>query len=131
MLRPQPLRQIDRDFDRRWMSDDYFDLIVWYAPGGQIHGFQLCYDKRGQERAVTWIPNGFLHTAIDSGDTDPLANRTPILVEDGAFPAEEVRVEFEARSQLLPAELRALVLEKIDAFFTANQGSSAPAEFDD
>lgn len=122
MLRPEPIRQIDRDFDRRWMSDEYFDLIVWYAPGGQIHGFQLCYDKRGKERALTWTPGGFLHTAIDSGDTDPLANRTPILVEDGNFPAEEVRVEFYARSLLLPADLRALVLERLDAYIAVSQG---------
>ena len=117
MLRNEPIRPVPRDLDRRWISDDYFDLIVWYEPGGGIHGFQLCYDKSGQERALTWTrEGGFQHTAIDSGETDPNANRTPVLIADSAFPAEQVRGEFIARSKLLPAEIRDLVLEKIGEY---------------
>jgi hypothetical protein len=44
------------------MADDYFDLIVWYEPDGGVHGFQLCYDKPGRERALTWtLVDGFRH----------------------------------------------------------------------
>lgn len=114
MLKNQPIRPVARDLDRRWISDDYFDLIVWYEPGGAIHGFQLCYDKSGHERALTWMRDrGFRHTGIDSGEACPNANRTPILVAGGAFPAAQVREEFMARGKQLPAEIRDLVLERL------------------
>jgi len=114
MLTNQSIRPVPNDLDRRWISDDYFDLIVWYESQDTIHGFQLCYDKPHCERALTWTrTRGYLHTGIDSGESKPTANRTPILVADGAFPAEQVRREFIVRGNLLPAEIRELVLERI------------------
>lgn len=114
MLINAPITTTAHDFDRRWISDDYFDLVIWYEPGEQVHGFQLCYDKAGYERALTWTAGrGFIHTAIDSGENMPTANRTPILVADGGFPIEQVRSEFIVRSKLLPADIRELVLTRI------------------
>jgi hypothetical protein len=114
MLTNQPIRPVANDLDRRWFFDDYFDLIVWYESEDQIHGFQLCYDKTGRERALTWShERGFLHTAVDSGESMPTANRTPVLVADGAFPFEQVRREFTTRSSLLPVEIRELVLVRV------------------
>ena len=111
MLTYEPIRPVANDLDRRWISDDYFDLIVWYEPDRQIHGFQLCYDKLGREGALTWThQRGFRHAAVDSGDYTPTTNQTPILVQGGAFPMERVRAEFIARSCLLPPELREWVL---------------------
>jgi hypothetical protein len=117
MLTNQPIRSIANDWDRRWISDEYFDLIVWYESEFEIYGFQLCYDKPGNERALTWTrQRGFQHSAIDCGESKPTANRTPILVPDESFPAERVRTEFIARSKLLSTDLRALVLAKIHEF---------------
>lgn len=114
MLSNQPIKAVAHDMDRRWISDDYFDLIVWYEPGGAVHGFQLCYDKSGNERALTWTRGGgFSHSAIDSGEANPNANRTPILVADGEFPAAQVHGEFIGRGGLLPVEIRDLVLGRI------------------
>ena len=49
------------DYDRRWLSDDFFDLVIWYRPDDTIYGFQLCYDKPSWERALTWMSDrGFL-----------------------------------------------------------------------
>ena len=45
MLDAAPKRHVHGDYDRRWLSDDYFDLIVWYTSTNTVHGFQLCYDK--------------------------------------------------------------------------------------
>ncbi len=42
----QPVQRVRGDYDRRWLVDDCFDLIVWDDSQGGIHGFQLCYDKR-------------------------------------------------------------------------------------
>ena len=117
MLTNAPIRPVAGYLDRRWMSDEHFDLIVWYEPDQQIHGFQLCYDKQNHERALTWTRDrGFLHTAIDDGESEPTANRTPILVGNSVFPAQQVRGEFIVRSELLPAEIRELVLARIDDY---------------
>jgi hypothetical protein len=114
MLTTQPIKPVANDLDRRWMSDEYFDLIVWYESEDRIHGFQLCYDKPGRERALTWTRGrGFLHTAVDTGESKPTANHTPILVADGAFPVEQVRREFTVRSNRLPSDIRELVLARI------------------
>jgi hypothetical protein len=110
-------RPVSGDYDRRWISDDYFDLIVWYNSGDTIHGFQLCYDKAHWERALTWLSDrGFSHMEVDSGDDTAYANRTPVLVPDGSFPADKVLAEFARRGRTLPVELRKLVTEKITEF---------------
>jgi hypothetical protein len=120
MLQNQPIRSTACDLDRRWISDDYFDLIVWYTPAGEIHGFQLCYDKPRREHALNWShEGGFLHTGIDTGESSPHANLTPVLAPSTApFPAATILAEFDTRSKLLPAEIRTLVLEKIAEFST-------------
>jgi hypothetical protein len=117
MLTNQPIRPVDRDLDRRWMADDYFDLIVWYESGGGVHGFQLCYDKCGHERALTWTrKGGFRHSGIDAGESKPSANCSPILVAGDLFPVEKVRREFMARSGPLTADLRELVLGRMQEY---------------
>lgn len=119
MLTNQPIRPVAHDLDRRWISDDYFDLIVWYESLDQIHGFQLCYDKPRRERALTWTrTRGYLHTAIDSGESKPTTNRTPILIADGTFPAEQIKREFMIRGGLLPTDIRELVLARIKDYET-------------
>ena len=117
MLIEHPCRQVPDDYPRRWMSDDYMDLIVWLEPDGDFHGFQLCYDKTGKERALTWVARrGFSHHAVESGDTNPNANCTPILVADGHMPVEMVSREFARRSSKLAPEIRALITARLDEY---------------
>jgi len=117
MLAREKKQAIRGDYKRTWMSDDYFDLIVWYEHSNAIHGFQLCYGKPGRERALTWEAiRGFTHTAIDSGEATPESNQTPILVPDGLFPTEEVAGEFRKRAVNLPKSLRNFVVAKIKQF---------------
>ena len=119
MLTDEPKRSVRDDYDRRWISDDYFDLIVWYDRKDAVHGFQLCYGKPQWERALTWIRDqGFSHTEVESGEERATANRTPILVPDGSFPSKKVRREFQRRAVGLPHDLRDLVLGKIAEFET-------------
>ena len=117
MLINEPKKRVRGDYDRRWISDDYFDLIVWYNREDRVHGFQLCYGKPQWERALTWISDrGFSHTEVEAGEELPTANRTPILVPDGSFPSSKVRREFQRRAGELPNDLRDLVLAKIAEF---------------
>ncbi|HWY52711.1 MAG TPA: hypothetical protein VNW72_14635 [Chthoniobacterales bacterium] len=119
MLTDEPKKSGRGDYDRRWISDEYFDLIVWYDRKDAVHGFQLCYGKPQWERALTWITDrGFSHAEVQTGEERPDANRTPILVADGSFPVDEVRREFQRRAVGLPGDLRDLILAKIAEFET-------------
>ena len=66
---------------RRWFSDENFDLIVW-EDGGEVAGFQLCYEKGGDQRAVTWFPeSGLRNCAVDNGEDRPGKPKSaPILL---------------------------------------------------
>ena len=113
----QPIQPIPGDYNRRWLTDERFDLIVWYDSRGAVHGFQLCYDKPHSERALTWITGrGFSHMRVDSGEANPFANMTPVLLPDGSFPSERVAAEFQLHTRAVPADLRQLVLEKISEY---------------
>lgn len=112
-------RQIKNEGYRRWFSDKYFDLIVWYdADKTTIAGFQLCYDKLGRERAITWHKDkGFLHNSIDDGETAyEHAKMSPILVSDGAFSKETVSDKFKASSIGMNREIADLVYKKIKEY---------------
>lgn len=101
------------DYRRRWFTDDYFDLFMWYEADGAIHGFQLCYDKPARERALTWTrANGFQHSGIDSGEA-LFSNLTPILIADRNFPVSKVLREFAQRSSGLEREIEELIRLKI------------------
>jgi len=107
------------------MSDDYFDLIVWYAADGSVHGFQLCYERLRNERAVTWIRGeGFRHDGVDTGDSGPTKNGTPILFPGGVFPGALVLHEFEKRSEDLSREIRQLVLSRLAEFLHEGRNGS-------
>lgn len=98
---------------RRWFQDDGMELIVWYEPDGIAAGFQLCYEADDRrERALTWrCGQGFTHTRVDSGDTRPDKNLTPILVADGAVPWAQLQHSFTERSGHLESGVRELVFE--------------------
>ncbi|HVU24873.1 MAG TPA: hypothetical protein VHE13_12175 [Opitutus sp.] len=103
---------------RRWFEDDGLELIVWYGPASAVEGFQICYttDAGRQERALTWrAADGFAHARVEPGDDSPLKNQTPILVPDGTVPWAELEAEFGERSRGLEAELRQLVLARLQA----------------
>lgn len=114
MIEIPDVRQIRGEGQRRWFCDEYFDLIVWYNDGN-ISGFQLCYDRCGHPRALTWTRGeGTGHDGIDDGDNaTPSYKATPILVENGAFDGSEIAGRFAVTSSTLPPEIRSMVTEQI------------------
>lgn len=100
--------------NRRWFSDDFFDLIVWIGRNGALSGFQLCYDKFKKERALTWNDkNGFNHVRVDDGESNPSKNLTPILVPDGICPTQEIIDLFLERSVEIDPQLSSFVVDKL------------------
>jgi hypothetical protein len=122
MLQKMNTRQIEGEPRRQWIADDYFDLYVWYEGGGDILGFQLCYDKSRTERALTWMRTGtFRHQRINGGESSAFDLSTPVLMEDCSFEREPLRSEFTARAQKLEPEIRDLVLSKLEVYPTSQK----------
>jgi hypothetical protein len=108
------VRQIEGEAKRRWFTDDYFDLIIWYDDKESVNGFQLCYDKTENERALTWMKDtGFTHDKIDAGDVPGRAKMTPILAADGIFARDDILKRFQEASGKIDRELALFVYDKI------------------
>ena len=112
------MRQIQGDPPRRWFSDDFFDLIVWFDTDGSIWGFQLCYDRETLPRALTWTKaKGYIHSGIDDGEhSGGMHKASPILVQDGLFDPKGAGEKLAAASGDLPPEILSFVMEKINGF---------------
>ena len=112
------VHQIKGEPKRRWFSSDYFDLIVWFDEDKEICGFQLCYDIKRFERALTWIKgSGYSHNRIDSGEYGGLQSKeSPILVKDGFFNKTEIDVRFIKESTEIDQEISNFVHQKIEAY---------------
>ena len=112
------VRQIKGEPRRRWFSDDFFDLIVWYDADDSIVGFQLCYQKTGDARALTWFrESGFRHERIDDGESRPAGHAlTPVLVPDGVFDRDGILRQFRDASAEVDETVVQLVCEKLQGY---------------
>jgi len=110
-------RQVTGEGFRRWFTDQYFDLIVWYGDDRSIEGFQLCYDKSVKERALTWRRGrGFVHEKVDDGEMPLAAKMTPILLPDGHFDARGITSRFRAASAKMDREVAQFVLDTLAGY---------------
>ncbi|MBN2735503.1 MAG: hypothetical protein JXR70_00890 [Spirochaetales bacterium] len=111
---------------RRWFTDnDYWDLYVWTLDNGEVYGFQLCYDKDLDEKALTWIKDReFSHKTVNPGSYRDHSNRmgTPILVPDGYFHKNTVAERFLSDAKALEPWIQELVIEKIRLFENLEKG---------
>jgi hypothetical protein len=114
MLKEFYITQKEPNIRKRYFSDGYFDLFVWYYQNtDRIKGFQLCYDVGYNEHSLTWtMENGYSFTKIDSGDS-AYFQASPILVEGDIFPAEQILVKLIAVSQNIGNEISGLIISKI------------------
>ena len=112
------VRQIQGDPPRRWFSDNFFDLIVWFDTDSSIWGFQLCYDREFNPRALTWTKAaGYAHSGIDDGEgSGGMHKSSPILVRDCLFDFKDIGGRLAAASGDLPPEILTFVMEKINKF---------------
>ena len=115
MLREIPRVRQDRPgLKRRWYQDDFFDLYTWHAADGTLVSFQLCYDVRRRERALTWHhEHGFSHTRVDSGDGGALSKMSPILSGGAPFAHRYVRKRFAQMADGVDANLRDFIIDKM------------------
>ena len=117
MLKELPASQLAGEPRRRWFADHRFDLIVWFTDSGSICSFQLCYDRRRKQWALTWREEGgFSHQRIDEGEANPTKNQTPILVDDGRFPRDDIVPLLVNEAIEVDAGIIAFVLDKIAGY---------------
>jgi hypothetical protein len=120
-------RQVPGEGFRRWFTDEYFDLIVWYDDGGALVGFQLCYDKKQKERALTWtVDHGFQHNRIDAGEVPGHAKMTPVIIADGDFGHVEIARRFAAASGSVEPDLARFVADTLRGY-PAPPGGPVPS----
>ena len=128
LIELKKVRQKKGEHFRRWWEDSYFDLIVWYERDKTVHGFQLCYNRLGDEKALTWFrEQGFFHDRVDTGSRNR-SNFTPILVADGLMPAAAVADRFEESSRTLDPVLVQLILERIHEYDEIQSEGQQPAK---
>ena len=114
------VKQLRHEPVRRWFTSDDMDLVVWLDAAGTGTGFQLCYDKRRHERAVTWHRGQPLaHARVDDGENvgagrgQARHKQTPVLIPDEAMPLPDILARFAAESAALPPALRQLVQQQL------------------
>jgi hypothetical protein len=110
------VRQIAGESRRRWFGSEDFDLVLRVSDHGEFIGFELYYDKLGDEHALCWHPaTGFSHMTVDSGDIVGWGHKqTPILVPGGPCDVSRVHADFLAASGALPPDVAAFVLHTLE-----------------
>ena len=109
-------RQIQGEAFRRWFSGNFLDLIVWYSEDqNDITGFQLCYRKDQEKKALTWLQDeGYTHTTVDDGEGCPGRHKmSPILIPDGIFNNQSVLELFQEKSKQLDKAVVEFISHKI------------------
>ena len=126
------LTQHDAGTHRRWFHDEFFDLYVWEnfaaeskgEAKGEIQGFQLCYAKADQQRALRWSQErGYNHEGVDSPEDKPGRAMSAIFIADGVFDPDHIAEKFEVESASLPPGVRDFLLEKIKGYAPAPASS--------
>ena len=104
----------------RWWQNDYFDLFVWFEPGEEIWGFQLCYDRAYNEHALTWRREfgTVSHHAVD-GSGGRWGMGTPILRAAKGSLLPGVVEHFERDAGTLPDECRTLIARVLSSCMVA------------
>ena len=118
MLRElRKVQQVSGEPKRRWFFCHELDLVVWEEEGGAICGFQLAYDKQGNEHSLAWHKRrGFSHYVVDDGEPMAGVNETPFLYANGPLKRDRVLDQFLAVSSGIPADIVSFVEARLREF---------------
>lgn len=109
------VRQIPDEPNRRWFNSEEMDLIIWHD-ADSIIGFQLCYDKPGHEKALSWkLETGLIHEKVDNGESrDGHYKATPILIQNGSYDIEKIRENFLNNAEKVNYDIRDFVMQCLE-----------------
>lgn len=100
---------------RRWFTDADIDLYVWYDRHNRLVEFQLCYDKRGEERVLAWdSETGLSHYHVNTGETRPdNIKQTALMLEDTIPDIGRVKAQFTQSGQTLEHNMFEFILVRL------------------
>lgn len=109
------VRQHANEPKRRWFFAPAMDLTVWVDELERPFKFQLCYEKRPAEYALTWeAGRGFNHALVDRGEGSPAMAPSPILRnDDEPFEKTYLLALFQASYANLPTSIGSLVSDAL------------------
>ena len=114
MLTEQRNHQPNDKLNRRWFSDDFFDLIVWENKQGEIIQFELCYDVNKNEHSFCWHKDkGHGHLKVDDGEITGRHKMSPIFLPDGHFDSKTIAYKFIKASTSIDTKVADFVHQKI------------------
>lgn len=117
------IKQTPGQLFRRWFNDELLDLFVWQEEGGRITGFQLCFDKQADERALTYSEaDGYalhnVHTEESSLDMG-----SPVLRRGAELPFPHLLALLAERGAGIDSRVFRYVMEKLEAYPAARQAA--------
>ena len=109
-------RTHSQGYRRRWFQSESMDLYTWENEANVLLGFQLAYDRRADQRAITWIRDrGYFHARIEE-DMRGLVASTPLLQPEGRFDAPRTHAEFLKAAAGLDPDTALFVSRKLSAY---------------
>lgn len=111
------IKKYENEPFRKWFWSERLDLTVWYNNDDAIVGFQLCYGKGVEDKALTWDKDkGFTHDTVDEGDNPGGYKRTAILEPDGVFDKDKIINIYKEESVDIEEETAQFVMEKLNSY---------------
>lgn len=76
------VNQSNPNLNKRWFTSFNVDLFTWtHLLNGELHSFQLAYDKGSLEKVALWNENeGFSFHEVDEGTSSGKHPSSPILL---------------------------------------------------
>lgn len=106
---------------RRWFNDELLDLFVWQEEGGRITGFQLCFDKETDERALTYSEAGGYSLDNVHAEESSLDMGSPVLRRGVELPFPHLLALLAERGVGIDARVLRYVTEKLEAYTATRQ----------
>lgn len=120
-------KPFDGRLRQRWFTDEDFDLTIWFDGGNQVHGFQLCYEKRAApfESALTWrADTGFDLSQVHDGGQ--VASVTPLLRAGGRPLTRDLLMRFRQQAKKIEPELKSLVISQLRHYLRQSESQPTP-----
>lgn len=126
------INQYDPDRQRRWFQNAFFDLYIWSSHAGELLGFQLCYEKDGDQRALRYSSeSGYQHEGVDQPEDKPGRSMSAIFVANGALDANALGARFAQDAIEIPARIRDFVVERLGNYDAAGNDGVTTLAIDD
>ncbi|HLL71265.1 MAG TPA: hypothetical protein VK363_07520 [Pyrinomonadaceae bacterium] len=115
------IKQSPGQLFRRWFNDELLDLFVWQEEGGRITGFQLCFDKDTDERALSYSEAaGYsLHNVYT--EESSLDMGSPVLGRGSELPFPHLLALLNERGAGIDSRVLRYVREKLEAYAARRQ----------